>query len=280
MLIDRLSRNCCEPGANLRCLVILALVAFFTAMAFALFTNVDDHVSSYGNQRETFCAALRRVEVVHRVDENECCLSFGKITSLALENYKFQQAGYNELLYTSKVLTQDSLYVDVGAFDGGAADEFYRRYWPRMILIEPSPLRFASLRLKYNMDPKVTLVNAAVGPKDEESYLVENGSGSHVTSSHEQNVVPIHVKTWPSIVGNERNIDLLYINCEGCEYVVLDALINSTMIHRVDTIFVQFHKQYHDDAPARRCHARDMLRRTHDLKFQVVWVWEIWERRK
>lgn len=276
MLLDRLTRRACCCGDRIE---LIALFFLGTVLIVAVVLQNTIAPLPLESTSETFCSAVRRVEVVHDIDDDACCISYGKITSLAQENYKFVKDGYNERLYNHKQLNAQSLYVDVGAFDGGAADVFHERYRPQMLLIEPSPSRFNVLRAKYDIFPNVDLRNVAVGPRNEDAYLFENGYGSYVTHEHTAGSYPIRIQTWPTIMQTPRKIDLLYINCEGCEYIVLDALMNSTTIADVQTLYVQFHKQYQDDAPYKRCAIRHRLRKTHKLVYQVTWVWEIWELR-
>ncbi|XP_061177718.1 uncharacterized protein LOC133186498 [Saccostrea echinata] len=81
-------------------------------------------------------------------------------------------------------------------------------------------------------------------------------------------------------VGCHR-IDLLTINCEGCEFEVLETLISTNLIEKFD--FIQFQPHYF--APnignflCRYCSLRQLLARTHELVYDFPLVWEAWKRK-
>jgi hypothetical protein len=72
-------------------------------------------------------------------------------------------------------------------------------------------------------------------------------------------------------------VDLLYINCEGCEYDVLEYMIDSGWIARMEHVLVQFHGFQDPANVAKRCLIRELLRRTHSPVFSYAFVWEEWK---
>jgi FkbM family methyltransferase len=75
--------------------------------------------------------------------------------------------------------------------------------------------------------------------------------------------------------GVER-IKLLKINIEGGEYGLLEYLINSDYISKIDIIQVQFH-DFMPDAVNRRNMIQAKLVSTHHLTYNFEFVWENWE---
>lgn len=76
------------------------------------------------------------------------------------------------------------------------------------------------------------------------------------------------------------HIDLLYVNCEGCEYDVLADVVDKKLATTINYIFVQFHASPdRADHIHERCHLRAKLRETHDPVFNFPYVWEGWRKK-
>jgi len=71
----------------------------------------------------------------------------------------------------------------------------------------------------------------------------------------------------------------MHVNCEGCEFAVLEYLLGSPWIIRVRHLLVQFHGVRDADAVDRRCTLRARLARTHVLAWDRAFVWERWDLR-
>jgi cell wall assembly regulator SMI1 len=72
-----------------------------------------------------------------------------------------------------------------------------------------------------------------------------------------------------------RHIDLMKVNIEGGEYDLLEHVIATGLIHRVENIQVQFH-DFFPDAVRRMAKIHDELTKTHYLTYQYRFVWENW----
>jgi FkbM family methyltransferase len=223
-----------------------------------------------------FCDALYVAEQHFKIEplDDTCCLSDGMQKTLANQNWKFKRDGYDTFLNNYVQLDERSMYFELGAFDGTTSRKFYDKFRPRMFLVEPSPRYFSKMEQRFAGVPNVTLLNAGIGAQDGKAYLYDDGYGSYVTSNP-TNAFPIRLVSWQTIFDSVGTVDLAYVNCEGCEYIVLGYLTKEHM-RRVKAFYIQFHKQYQDDAPVRRCEMRRKLRETHRLVYQVTWVWEIW----
>ena len=124
--------------------------------------------------------------------------------------------------------------------------------------------------------------------------------------SRERSRLTVPIKTWRDFQTKFSIINLLHLNCEGCEFDALEGLIDTDFVKRVQNIFVQvpndtswvilpqlgFHihcslhaylDQFHGhDNPAKheqRCHLHELLRRTHTLHLNVPFLWETWRLR-
>ena len=76
-------------------------------------------------------------------------------------------------------------------------------------------------------------------------------------------------------------VDLLHVNCEGCEWEMLEDIISSGQHTNIRTI--QFGSHYFrqvEDIVARFCRIRAELSRTHVMVWGQAWGWERWDRRQ
>ena len=76
------------------------------------------------------------------------------------------------------------------------------------------------------------------------------------------------------------DVHLLHVNCEGCEWEMLEDIISSGQHTNIRTI--QFGSHYFrqvEDIVARFCRIRAALSRTHEMVYGQAWGWERWDRR-
>jgi len=79
--------------------------------------------------------------------------------------------------------------------------------------------------------------------------------------------------------GTGGKIDLLHVNCEGCEWEMLENLIEDD-IHK-NIRMVQFSSHYFrqvKDITSRYCNIKSELRKTHTMVYGQSWGWERWDR--
>lgn len=191
---------------------------------------------------------------------------------------KYRADGWNEVLFSFKVLNESSVYLDIGGFIGETAQIFRDRYHPQMFIVEPSAKNCEVLKEKL---PTATIFNFGIGTSDVPLYLTPEGMAAVITPNNVPGSELVTLKPWGELEKLvPKKIDLLFINCEGCEYPVLEALLESPFLYKIDAIYIQFHllNNFAGNGP-RRCHLRSRLRYTHQLEYESSWVWEIWTRR-
>jgi hypothetical protein len=87
--------------------------------------------------------------------------------------------------------------------------------------------------------------------------------------------IDIHVKSFESVLKelNLSQVDLLKINVEGCEYEILDHILNKGLIKIFKNIQVQFH-DFVPDAIQKRNKIIEKLKNTHTSTYLYEFVWE------
>lgn len=79
-----------------------------------------------------------------------------------------------------------------------------------------------------------------------------------------------------------NSLNLLTINCEGCEFDVIEILASTSLIDNIDFVQFQPHLIVFDDDQkyiCMYCHIRELLARTHEIAYEYPHIWETWKRK-
>ncbi len=76
----------------------------------------------------------------------------------------------------------------------------------------------------------------------------------------------------------DGELTLLHMNCEGCEYEVLERLIDTDLIKHVRYLQFETHrpKSIQSTIAERYCSVQEKLNNTHNREFGIPWAWERW----
>ncbi len=76
----------------------------------------------------------------------------------------------------------------------------------------------------------------------------------------------------------DGELTLLHMNCEGCEYEVLERLIDTDLIKHVRYLQFETHrpKSIQSTIAERYCSLQERLNNTHNREFGIPWAWERW----
>ena len=190
---------------------------------------------------------------------------------------------------------------------------FQRRHGLHMHLFEPSPTYFEMLQDSLEGAPGFTLHNYGLGAKTRRAHLRLSGTASRIVNltvperteleeledlepeGTEQVLIRSAAEAIPEVLQDKRAfVELLHINCEGCEYDVVHGLNQAGQLSRVGQIQIATHLLEYtgpsDDfqealslslqiSVKRYCEMHQTLALTHDRVWGLPWVWERWTRR-
>ena len=77
-----------------------------------------------------------------------------------------------------------------------------------------------------------------------------------------------------------RDVGLLHVNCEGCEYEMLESIIKSGLHWKIKII--QFGTHFFPEVPRlteRYCAIRSELSKSHRMVYGTAFAWERWDRK-
>jgi FkbM family methyltransferase len=178
-------------------------------------------------------------------------------------------------------IDENSIVLDVGAFDGDWAQKVWDRHQPVIHGFEPAPSGYEAMAQRFYGNEKVQAYEYGLGAQDSVESLALKGPGSSIYDEPGRfGSVDIRVRDVAAVyeeLGLDH-VDLLKINIEGGEYDLIDRMVETGLLPRARLVLVQFH-EWHPKAYARRRQNRRDLAQTHDEVWNYPWVWEYWRRR-
>jgi FkbM family methyltransferase len=178
-------------------------------------------------------------------------------------------------------LTEDSLVVDVGGYDGAWAQLVWDKFKCNIIILEPVERLYQQIVDKFKDNSKVKVYKVGAHNTNQEQLITFNANESSMfgAEGNKENIQLVDfVEFYKSNIN--RNIDLLKINIEGGEYELFEHLINNQMLSIADNFQVQFHSCYPiPNYSQRKDSISEALKQTHVLTYEFEYVWENWKRK-
>ena len=178
-------------------------------------------------------------------------------------------------------LNEESVVFDVGGYEGQWASDIFARYRCPVFVFEPV-ISFASHiseRFIKNNKIQVYPFGLAGASRSEEIHISADGSSVFGKSKKKEQIELFDVKNWiETNLKTDQNIDLMKINIEGGEYELLDRLIETQLINRIQNIQVQFHL-VSQNSISHMERIQGSLMETHEPIYQYKFVWESWRRK-
>jgi len=193
----------------------------------------------------------------------------------SIEN--FLRDGGNDRLFGKLEITPSDLTVVLGGYLGDSAHEYRSRFDCSVLVVEPVPEYLNSLTKRFSNNPKVKILDAAVGENDGFLSLTLKCDGtSAFLDGPRINVRQIDIAKVIAECSRDQKIAVLELNIEGSEYGVLRRLLKTEYISRCTTVLIQFH-EINFESEIGRAEIRSALNRTHNEVFNYPWVWERWD---
>jgi len=180
--------------------------------------------------------------------------------------------------YKKLNLNTSSIFFDVGGFEGDYTQNIIEEYDCVSYIFEPHPVYFQKIQKRFKDSSKVKIFNYGLGGKTEKVFLSDDAASSKV--SNEKTKLSIVIKDISEVIEELqiKKIDLLKLNIEGSEYELLERLIDTKEIDKIQQIQVQFHENILNPE-FRREVIRSKLKKTHKEIWSYYFVWERWDRK-
>lgn len=177
-------------------------------------------------------------------------------------------------------LSNDSIFFDLGAYDGNWSEKIYNKYQCNVYAFEPVNSFYEQSKDRLKNYPKVKVYNVGIGGSTRQEQITLNGAGSSVFTEGELKET-IEIISMEEILSQLEihEVDLIKINIEGAEYELLHHMINNSLQNKFKNIQIQFHantnvKNYDEEIE----YIREELSKTHKSTYCYNYIWENWER--
>lgn len=176
-------------------------------------------------------------------------------------------------------LTEASVVVDVGGYEGQWASDIFLRHRCFIHICEPVPAFAAKIVRRISGNPKIALHAFGLGKATgvETISVSDNESSIFKTAPQSEEIRIVAADEFFRREGI-TSLDLMKINIEGGEFDLLEHLISTGLVATIRNIQVQFHEFVPQAEPRMRA-IQAALERTHELTWQYRFVWENWRLR-
>lgn len=174
-------------------------------------------------------------------------------------------------------LNEESVVFDLGGYQGQWASDIFARYQCSIHIFEPHPNYVAYIKVRFKQNAKLKVYDFGLGAKTEQVlFSTQADATSQYLSDGEQ--VEVQLKNISSFLDHQtfRHIHLMKINIEGGEYELLEYLLTSGWIFRIEQLQIQFH-HFIPNAKVRMQAIHLKLAQTHELTYQFEFFWENWK---
>eukprot|EP01062_Namystynia_karyoxenos_P014529 TRINITY_DN1522_c0_g1_i2.p1 TRINITY_DN1522_c0_g1~~TRINITY_DN1522_c0_g1_i2.p1 ORF type:complete len:396 (+),score=92.24 TRINITY_DN1522_c0_g1_i2:85-1188(+) len=183
-----------------------------------------------------------------------------------------------------------------GNIECADCEELYDRYKCTVLVLEPVPAFFKQLSALYKGHAGIKPFNIGLGDKTRNismdprrvqgmggqgTFIMDLGEASSTAAA--QDVLRILSPTDALRelgLASGPIVDLLHVNCEGCEWEMFAALHRFDLLRRFRVIQVGTHNYPHDHAfkggIEAYCRFRKDLRETHSMAWGAPYSWERW----
>lgn len=181
-------------------------------------------------------------------------------------------------------LTEESVVFIVGGYSGIQAGWYAETYNPYIYIFEPQVPHFEMLERMFDSNGKVQIFNFGLSDRNYRAMFGQCGNDScsaipYRIDGDEMMYDPFYYLELKDITQflveyNIDRIDLLFMNCEGAEFIILPLLIDTGFIDNIHNIKAQIH-------PTRKGSERfdqivKDLERTHRIRDNYYPAWVTW----
>eukprot|EP00698_Gefionella_okellyi_P000704 TRINITY_DN10623_c0_g1_i1.p1 TRINITY_DN10623_c0_g1~~TRINITY_DN10623_c0_g1_i1.p1 ORF type:complete len:300 (-),score=42.74 TRINITY_DN10623_c0_g1_i1:127-1026(-) len=188
------------------------------------------------------------------------------------------------------LLTPGDRVIEIGGNMGVDTAQLHAKYQTEMFVFEPLPFLCKQLDRRFHDNSDVHIFcfgltshtrNATFAVKTNSSVFSED-VGEFRPASGADASVPVVLRSISEVLHelqlSPENFGMITINCEGCEYELLEHMLRTDMVPGFREIQIAWHPVPADFAK-QACAMRTLLLRTHKIYFSFDFWWESWVRR-
>jgi len=189
------------------------------------------------------------------------------------------RANGQQKLFEHENICEKSIIMEIGGYHGDFTAEIAARYNPYIYVFEPIAEFASIIEERFKKNKKIKLWKIGLSNFTSLYTISINDDGSSLFKEEKkEKLETIQMKDiieWFD-ENDIESVALMQINIEGGEYPLLERLIESGYVQKIEHIQIQFHDQYHENAEELMLKIQNELSKTHKLSFQYKFIWENW----
>jgi FkbM family methyltransferase len=186
-----------------------------------------------------------------------------------------------ETIWIDHPLTEDSVVIEFGGYKGTWVKKIFEKYNCNIFVYEPVPSFYQELLNKFNNNQKVKIFNYGVSVKNESKPLFLKHDSTSVFFEVSDECINANFMSIDEILSLSGEVSLCQINIEGYEYELLEYLIETNKIQKLERIIIEFHGEKIEDCIERRKKIQDNLSRVgYEKVWDYEWFFEYWIKNK
>lgn len=198
---------------------------------------------------------------------------------------RWNRCNGDENLRTQYNLNADSVVFDMGGYVGDWTAAIVNQFHCTSYVFEPVKEYCDKIAARFADNPNVLpFAFGLEGMPSKESIIISEDASSLYADSSAQNGTSEEVRfeRATTFIQSHKiaSIDVMKINIEGGEYALLEDLLASGMVERIQNFQIQFHNIPSVQSKKRMRQIQRKLKKTHDLTWAFrPYVWENWAKR-
>lgn len=183
----------------------------------------------------------------------------------------------DETLRLDYNLNENSIVFDIGGYKGQWSSDIFSKYCCIIHIFEPVKELADKIEERFAKNNKIFVHKFGLSNKTRRTKIsVAEASSSIFKKAKKQTEIQLIDVVNFLQEKDIKQIDLMKINIEGCEYDLLEHLIETGFIKNTKNIQVQFH-DFVVNAKKRMTKIQNEIQKTHYLTYQYLFVWENWK---
>ena len=279
------------------CSKLLIFLAFsLVILTFFLSRNPDLDSNSFVN--------LSKSETLSKINGGFTCQTWNSSSYINVEKYEkcltskrdesfWPVANIRHSAYKN-YLNSSSLIIEVGGNIGHDTEKFINMYNCSIISYEPIRSMSKELVRRFQTNNKIMIRPFGLGSSNRTLSIRLEGNDNAGTNvfqnhpslndSHSEPIEILNIVDEIHWIRKNRTsngiIDMISINCEGCELEILPAMIRTNLTQYFRIIQFSTHIHLVDETSCIYCQIEQALEQTHQINYHYNLLWEGWVKKE
>ena len=239
----------------------LILLSYLSILLFFFSTN---SISSHAHNSFT-CETWKNSSYINNA-KYEICLKWNRNDAF------WRVQGIRHTAFKN-LLNSSSLIVEVGGNIGQDTSQFIELYNSSIITFEPLVPMAKDLIEKFKTNPKIEIQPYGLGNRETSIFRKLSSTNSSRIQLLEVTQVIENIRRTKT---KDGMIDMISMNCEGCEFEIIPALIVNNLTQYFRIIQFATHIDVLKNSSCIYCQIEQSLERTHQTIYRYSMLWEAW----